>query len=76
MKGLFVSLSDSSERCEWFNFNSSTLCPLCNGDHKEESLWKDIKGEWGDGDYYGEETYRITCKDPLNHGTPIVTVKA
>ena len=33
-----LSLSDSSERGERFNLNSSTLCPLCNGDHKEESL--------------------------------------
>ncbi|PKK60768.1 hypothetical protein RhiirC2_792841 [Rhizophagus irregularis] len=40
-------LSDSSERGERFDLNSSTLCPLCNGDHKEESLWKDIKGKWG-----------------------------
>src|SRR5688572_2463400 len=63
-----LSLRDSSEHCEWFNLNSSTLCPLCKGDHKEESLWSDIKGKWGDGDYCRERTYRITCKDPLNHG--------
>ncbi|CAB4402534.1 unnamed protein product [Rhizophagus irregularis] len=34
------------------------------------------QGEWGAGEYRGERTYRITCKDPLNHGTPIVSVKA
>jgi hypothetical protein len=71
-----LSLSDSSECGERFDLNSSALCPLCKGDHKEESLRSDIKGKWGAGEYRGERTYRITCKDPLNHGTPIVTVKA
>ncbi|GES98862.1 Sel1 repeat family protein [Rhizophagus clarus] len=65
-------LIDSSEHCEWFNFNNSTLC-LLRKDHKEESLWNNIKGEWGPGNYYGEQTYRILCKDPLNPGTPIVS---
>lgn len=69
-------LSDSSERGERFDLNSSTLCPLCNGDHKEESLWNNIRGEWGDGDYCRERTYRIKCKHPRNRGTPIVSVKA
>ncbi|RIA82851.1 hypothetical protein C1645_743483 [Glomus cerebriforme] len=50
----FLYLSDSSECDERFDLNSSTLCPLCNGDHKEESLWKDIRDEWDDGDYCGE----------------------
>ncbi|CAB4402535.1 unnamed protein product [Rhizophagus irregularis] len=31
-------LSDSSKHGERFDLNSLTLCPLCNGDHKEESL--------------------------------------
>ena len=44
-------LSDSSERGERFNLNSSTLCPLCSGDHEEESLWNDIRGEWSVGEY-------------------------
>src|SRR5437763_8999626 len=51
-----LSLSDSSGRDERFDLNSSTLCPLCNGDHKEESLWNDIKGEWGAGEYCSERT--------------------
>jgi hypothetical protein len=71
-----LSLSDSSERGERFDLNSSALCPLCKGDHKEKSLWSDIKGEWGAGEYRGERTYHITCKDPFNHGIPIVSVKA
>ena len=72
----YLSLSDSDERADRFNLDSSTLCPLCNGDHKEKSIWNDIKGEWGAGEYYREVTYRIKCKDPLNYGTPIVSVKA
>ena len=52
------------------------LCPLCNGDHKEKSMWNAVSGEWGDGDYYGERTYRLKCWDALNHGIPIVSVKA
>ena len=71
-----LSLSNSSERGERFNLNSSTLCPLCNGDHKEKSVWNDIKGEWGDGEYYGELTYRLKCWNALNHGILIVSVKA
>ena len=71
-----LSLSDSSERGERFNLNSSTLCPLCNGEHKEKSIWNGIRGEWGAGEYCGERTYRITCKDLLNYGNPIVSVKA
>ena len=71
-----IYLSDSSERGERFDLNSSTLCPLCNGDHKEVSLWNDIRGEWGAGEYCGEQTYRIKCKHPRNRGTPIVSVKA
>uniref|UniRef100_U9T6E9 Uncharacterized protein n=1 Tax=Rhizophagus irregularis (strain DAOM 181602 / DAOM 197198 / MUCL 43194) TaxID=747089 RepID=U9T6E9_RHIID len=51
MRGI---ITDNSERSERFDLNSSTLCPLCNGDHKEESLWKDIKGKWGAGEYCGE----------------------
>jgi hypothetical protein len=68
-----LSLSDSSERGERFDLNSSTLCPLCNGD---QNLWNNIRGEWGDGEYCGEETYRIKCRHPRNRGTPIVSVKA
>ncbi|CAG8487627.1 9484_t:CDS:2 [Funneliformis mosseae] len=47
-------LSDSSERSERFDLNSLTLCSLCNGDHKEESLWNNIRDEWGDSDYCRE----------------------
>ena len=49
-----LSLSDSSERDERFDLNSSTLYLLCNKDYKEESIWNDIKGKWNAGEYCGE----------------------
>ena len=70
-----LSLSDSSERGERFNLNSSTLCPLCNGDHKEESIWNDIKGKWSAGEYCSEQTYHLECRN-VYCGIPIVSVKA
>ena len=70
-----LSLSDSSERGERFDLNSSTLCPLCNGDHKEERIWNDIRGEWGAGEYCSERTYRLECRN-VYCGIPIVSVKA
>ena len=50
----YLSLSDSGERVDRFNLHTSTLCPLCNGEHKEKSIWNDIKGKWGAGKYYRE----------------------
>ncbi|CAG8741255.1 14899_t:CDS:1, partial [Funneliformis mosseae] len=64
---------DSSKRDDRFNLNNSTFCPLCNEDHKKESLWNDIRGEWDAGEYCKEQTYRIKYKDPLNHRTLIVS---
>ena len=72
----YLSLRNSGEYGERFNLNSSTLCPLCNGDHKEKSMWNAVNGEWGDDEYYGELTYRLKCWNALNHGIPIVSVKA
>src|ERR1043165_3772236 len=59
----YLSLSDSSERADRFNLDSLTLCPLCNEDHKEKSIWNDIKGEWGANEYYSERTYRLNCRN-------------
>ncbi|CAG8713265.1 13536_t:CDS:1, partial [Funneliformis mosseae] len=67
---------DSSKRDDQFNLNNSTLCPLCNENHKKESLWNDIRGEWDASEYREEQTYRIKCKDPLNYEILIVSVKA
>jgi hypothetical protein len=73
----YLSLDDSDERRDTFNLDSSALCPLCNGDHKvNRSIFDEIKGEWGAGEYYGERTYRLNCRESLKHGIPIVSVKA
>ncbi|GBB87776.1 hypothetical protein RclHR1_14280007 [Rhizophagus clarus] len=63
-----LSLSNSDERGARFNLNSSTLYPICNGDHKEETIWNNIKGEWGSGEYCGEQTYRqmLECSSVWN----------
>ena len=71
----YLSLVDSDERADSFSLNSSTLCPLCNGDHKEERIWNDIRGEWGAGEYCSERTYRLECRN-VYCGIPIVSVKA
>ncbi|CAB4429012.1 unnamed protein product [Rhizophagus irregularis] len=73
----YLSLDDSDEHHDTFNFDSSALCPLCNGDHKvNRSIFDEIKGEWGADEYYGERTYRLNCRESLKHGIPIVSVKA
>uniref|UniRef100_U9TA06 Uncharacterized protein n=2 Tax=Rhizophagus irregularis TaxID=588596 RepID=U9TA06_RHIID len=73
----YLSLDDSDERRDTFNLDSSALCPLCNGDHKvNRSIFDEIKGEWGDGEYYGERTYRLKCRESFKPGIPIVSVKA
>ncbi|PKY60727.1 hypothetical protein RhiirA4_431335, partial [Rhizophagus irregularis] len=41
----YLSLVDSNERADSFSLNSSILCPLCKGVHKEKSIfWDDIRG--------------------------------
>ncbi|GBB85757.1 hypothetical protein RclHR1_01220053 [Rhizophagus clarus] len=73
----YLSLDDSDERRDTFNLDGSTLCPLCNGDHKvNRSIFDEIKGEWGAGEYYGEQTYRLKCRESFKPGIPIVSVKA
>ncbi|CAB4389129.1 unnamed protein product [Rhizophagus irregularis] len=73
----YLSLDDSDERRDTFNLDSSALCPLCNGDHKvNRSIFDEIKGEWGDGEYFGEQTYRLKCRESFKPGIPIVSVKA
>ena len=73
----YLSLSDSDERADRFNLDSSTLClPIYIGrDHKEKSIWNDIKGEWGASEYCSERTYRLECRN-VYCGIPIVSVKA
>ena|ERR1041384_1852555 len=52
----YLSLRNSDECGDRFNLNSSALCPICNGDHKEKTIGNIIKGEWGCGEYHGERT--------------------
>ncbi|RHZ77321.1 hypothetical protein Glove_181g11 [Diversispora epigaea] len=33
-----------------------------------------MKGVWGDGDYYGEITYRLNCWEDIQKGIPIENV--
>ncbi|POG72919.1 hypothetical protein GLOIN_2v1828828 [Rhizophagus irregularis DAOM 181602=DAOM 197198] len=73
----YLSLDDSDEHYDTFNLDSSALCPLCNGDHKvNRSIFDEIKGEWGAGEYYRERIYHLNCRESLKHGIPIVSVKA
>ena len=73
----YLSLDDSDEHRNTFNLDGSTLCPLCNGDHKvNRSIFDEIKGEWGAGEYYGERTYCLKCRESFKPGIPIVSVKA
>jgi hypothetical protein len=54
-----------------FDLNSTALCSICNGDHKEKTLSNTISGEWGSGNYYGETTYRLKCWNGFNKGIQI-----
>ncbi|CAG8619826.1 496_t:CDS:2 [Funneliformis mosseae] len=73
----YLSLDDSDKCRDTFNLDGSTLCPLCNGDHKvNRSIFDEIKGEWGDGEYYGERTYRLICRISYKPGIPVVSIKA
>ncbi len=38
--------------------------------HKSSS----VQCKWGDGEYFGEKTYRLNCWDIIS-GIPIVTMK-
>lgn len=42
----YLSLRNSYERGDGFNFNNSVLYPICNHDHKEKTIRNTIKGEW------------------------------
>jgi len=53
------------------NFACSGICPVCNKEHKNENL----QGRWGDGEYFGEKTYRLACWEFYHREIPIVIVK-
>ncbi|RHZ62175.1 hypothetical protein Glove_343g27 [Diversispora epigaea] len=46
---------------DYFDFNSSIFCPLCNKNHKKENIRNRIEGFWGSGEFYGEKAYHLYC---------------
>ena len=36
----------------YFDFNRSVPCPLCNKNHKKENIRDHIEGIWGSGEYF------------------------
>ncbi|CAG8438898.1 9106_t:CDS:2 [Cetraspora pellucida] len=61
---------------DYFDFNSSVFCPICNKDYKKENIRDNIKGEWGSGDYVNTRTYRLQCCEAYQNSIQIVMVKA
>ncbi|CAG8625089.1 9234_t:CDS:2 [Paraglomus brasilianum] len=61
---------------DYFDFNSSASCPICNKDHKKENIRDNIEGRWGSGDYVNTRTYRLQCREAYQNSIQIVTVKA
>ena len=61
----------------YFDFNRSVPCPLCNKNHKKENIRNYIEGIWGSGEYCGEKTYCLNCwGNKYQNSIDIVTVKA
>ena len=61
----------------YFDFNRSIPCPLCNKNHKKENIRNHIEGFWGSGEYCGEKTYRLYCyTNKYQNSIQIITVKA
>ncbi|CAG8806144.1 36751_t:CDS:2 [Gigaspora margarita] len=54
----FTNLSFKRSSKYTDHFNCTETCPVCNEEHKDDN----VSGEWGSGDYYGEETYRLYCR--------------
>ncbi|RHZ86728.1 hypothetical protein Glove_46g14 [Diversispora epigaea] len=54
------------------NFDCPDIYLVCDKEHKRDN----VQGQWGDGDYCGEITYRLICWRDVQKGIPIVTVKA
>ncbi|CAG8750227.1 18850_t:CDS:2 [Gigaspora margarita] len=73
----YLTLKHSFKYSNYFDFNRSVLCPLCNKNHKKENIRNYIEGEWGSGEYCGEKTYRLYCYiNKYQNSIQIVTVKA
>ena len=72
----YLTLKSCFNHSNYFDFNSSVSCPICNKDHKKENIRDNVKGEWGSGDYVNTKTYRIKCWEAYQNSIQIVTVKA
>ena len=72
----YLSSKYSNKNHDYFDFNSSVSCPICNKDHKKENIRDNVKGEWGSGDYVNTKTYRLNCWGNYQNPIQIVTVKA
>ncbi|CAG8689641.1 7435_t:CDS:2 [Cetraspora pellucida] len=73
----YLTLKHSFKYSNYFDFNRSVLCPICNNDHKKENIRNFIEDEWESGEYCGKKTYRLYCyKNKYQNSIQIVTVKA
>ncbi|CAG8804514.1 25861_t:CDS:2, partial [Gigaspora margarita] len=73
---LYLTLKHSFKYCNYFDFNRSVLCPLCDKNHKKENIRNHIEGEWGSGEYCDEKTYRLYCYiNKYQNSIPIVTIR-
>ncbi|RHZ84500.1 hypothetical protein Glove_80g13 [Diversispora epigaea] len=62
---------------DYFDFNSSISCPICNKNHKKENIRNHIEGFWGSGEYCGEKSYRLYCyTNKYQNSIQIVSIKA
>ncbi|CAG8836482.1 39399_t:CDS:2, partial [Gigaspora margarita] len=55
----YLTLKHSFKYSNYFDFNRSVLCPLCNKNHKKEKIKSNVEGVWGSGDYVNTKTYRL-----------------
>ncbi|RIB11845.1 hypothetical protein C2G38_2202369 [Gigaspora rosea] len=73
----YLTLKHNFKYSNYFDFNRSVLCPICNKDHKKENIRNNIEGLWGSGDYVNTKTYHLYCYiNKYQNSIPIVTVKA
>ncbi|CAG8766457.1 10110_t:CDS:10, partial [Cetraspora pellucida] len=73
----YLTLKHSFKYSNYFDFNRSVLCPICNKDHKKENIRVNIEGLWGSGDYVNTKTYHLYCYiNKYQNSISIVTVKA
>ncbi|RHZ76993.1 hypothetical protein Glove_186g103 [Diversispora epigaea] len=66
-----------SFRNDYFEFNRSVPCTLCNKNHKKENIRNHIEGIWGSGEFCGEKAYHLYCYiNKYQKSIHIVSIKA